>query len=426
MGSGGRAGILAAGLRNVHDFRPKRFNIQGIVLVSPVPMLRRLWLVFAQAATVCLAVLFVVTTLRPDWVPARMTAVSPVATVSVPVKQAPAAPTSTRPESFQEAVGRATPAVVNIFTSKEVHAQRSPLLNDPLFRRFFGDQFGDETQRSLSLGSGVIVSASGFILTNHHVVDAADEIEVALTDGKKLLAKVVGIDPETDLAVLRVDANGLPAITFGLSEALHVGDPVLAIGNPFGVGQTVTSGIVSALGRSGLHINTFENFIQTDAAINPGNSGGALVDARGNLVGINTAIYSRTGGSMGIGFAIPASTAKAVFEQIVRSGSVTRGWIGVEVQEITPALAESFRLDEPHGTIIAGVLRGGPADRAGVKPGDVLTRINGTEVSDPHTMLNLVAALRPGATASMELRRKSQTVDVTVKVGRRPKPQPNE
>ena len=205
-----------------------------------------------------------------------------------------------------------------------------------------------------------------------------------------------------------------------------MGDLVLAIGNPFGVGQTVTSGIVSALGRSGLHINTFENFIQTDAAINPGNSGGALVDARGNLVGINTAIYSRTGGSMGIGFAIPVSTAKAVFEQIVRSGSVTRGWIGVEVQEITPALAESFRLAEPHGAIIAGVLRGGPADRAGVKPGDVLTRINGTVVSDPQTMLNLVAALKPGATASMQLRRKSQTVDVTVKVGRRPKPQPNE
>jgi Do/DeqQ family serine protease len=323
-------------------------------------------------------------------------------------------------------VGRATPAVVNIFTSKEVLARRNPLLSDPLFRRFFGDQFGDDTQRASSLGSGVIVSPAGYILTNHHVIDAADEIEVALNDGKKLLAKVVGIDPETDLAVLRVNAEGLPAIAFGRSEALRVGDPVLAIGNPFGVGQTVTSGIVSALGRSGLHINTFENFIQTDAAINPGNSGGALVDARGNLVGINTAIYSRSGGSMGIGFAIPVSTAKMVLDQIVKSGAVTRGWIGVEVQEITPALAESFKLGDARGAIIAGVLRGGPADRAGVKPGDVLTAINGAQVSDPQVMLNLVAALQPGSNASMRLRRQAQTLDIAVTVGRRPKPQARE
>jgi serine protease DegQ len=389
-------------------------------------MLHRLWLVFAQVATACLAVLFVVTTLRPDWLPKRPASPPPAATLPAPAQPVAAAPPA-RPESFQEAVSRATPAVVNIFTSKEVHAQRSPMLNDPLFRRFFGDQqFGDETQRSLSLGSGVIVSSSGYILTNHHVVDSADEIEVALSDGKKMLAKVVGIDPETDLAVLRVDAEGLPAISFGRSEALHVGDPVLAIGNPFGVGQTVTSGIVSALGRSGLHINTFENFIQTDAAINPGNSGGALVDARGNLVGINTAIYSRSGGSMGIGFAIPVSTAKTVLDQIIRNGSVTRGWIGVEVQEITPALAESFKIEDSRGAIIAGVLRGGPADRAGVKPGDVLTAINGKAVSDPQAMLNLVAALKPGSTATMQLRRKSQTVDVSVTVGRRPKPQPSD
>jgi len=249
---------------------------------------------------------------------------------------------------------------------------------------------------------------------------------VALSDGKKLLAKVVGNDPETDLAVLRVDAQKLPAITFGRSDKLRVGDVVLAIGNPFGVGQTVTSGIVSALGRSGLHINTFENFIQTDAAINPGNSGGALVDARGNLVGINTAIYSRSGGSMGIGFAIPVSTAKMVLDQIIRNGAVTRGWIGVEVQEITPAVAESFHLGDARGTIIAGVLRGGPADRAGVKPGDLLTAINDAPVSDPQGMLNLVAALQPGSTAKMRLQRQSQTLEVTVTVGRRPKPQPRE
>jgi serine protease DegQ len=389
-------------------------------------MLHRLWMIFAQAATVCLAVLFVVSTLKPEWLPDRKAAPQPVAVVPVQTASAPA-PAAANVESFHDAVGRATPSVVNIFTSKEVRAQRSPLLNDPLFRRFFGDQFGgDEVQRASSLGSGVIVSPAGYILTNHHVVEAADEIEVALSDGKKLLAKVVGNDPETDLAVLRVDAQKLPAITFGRSDKLRVGDVVLAIGNPFGVGQTVTSGIVSALGRSGLHINTFENFIQTDAAINPGNSGGALVDARGNLVGINTAIYSRSGGSMGIGFAIPVSTAKMVLDQIIRNGAVTRGWIGVEVQEITPAVAESFHLGDARGTIIAGVLRGGPADRAGVKPGDLLTAINDAPVSDPQGMLNLVAALQPGSTAKMRLQRQSQTLEVTVTVGRRPKPQPRE
>ena len=391
-------------------------------------MLHRLWLIFAQTATVCVAALFVVSTFKPEWLPGPGTpAPVPTATVTVPIATTSLpASIASRPESFHDAVGRATPAVVNIFTTKEVSARRSPLLNDPLFRRFFGDQFGDETQRASSLGSGVIVSPAGYILTNHHVVDAADEIEVALSDGKKLLAKVVGIDPETDLAVLRVNAEGLPAITFGSVDALRVGDPVLAIGNPFGVGQTVTSGIVSALGRSGLHINTFENFIQTDAAINPGNSGGALVDARGNLVGINTAIYSRSGGSMGIGFAIPVSTAKMVLDQIVKSGGVTRGWIGVEVQEITPALAESFKLGDARGAIIAGVLRGGPADRAGVKPGDVLTAINGAPVSDPQVMLNLVAALQPGARARMQLRRQDETLEVELTVGRRPKPQPRD
>jgi Do/DeqQ family serine protease len=384
-------------------------------------MLQRLWLIFAQTATVCLAVLFVVSTLKPEWLPPRTAA--PQATVVVPVQTEAAAP---RAESFHDAVRRATPAVVNIFTSKEVRAQRSPLLNDPLFRRFFGDQFGEDPQRATNLGSGVIVSPSGYILTNHHVVEAADEIEVALSDGKKLLAKVVGNDPETDLAVLRVNADKLPAITLGQSEQLRVGDVVLAIGNPFGVGQTVTSGIVSALGRSGLHINTFENFIQTDAAINPGNSGGALVDARGNLVGINTAIYSRSGGSMGIGFAIPVSTAKMVMEQIIRNGTVTRGWIGVELQEITPALAESFKLPDARGAIIAGVLRGGPADKAGVKPGDVLTAINDAPVSGPQSMLNLVAALQPGSSAKMKLRRQAQALEVSVTVGRRPKPQARE
>ena len=378
----------------------------------------RLWLIFAQAATIAVAVLFVVSTFRPEWLPARSTAQLPVVQNAAPSAQA-----AVRTSSYSDAVQRATPSVVNIFTSKEVRAPRHPLLNDPIFRRFFGDQLPDEAQRASSLGSGVIVSTSGYVLTNHHVVEAADEIEVALADGKKLLAKLVGNDPETDIAVLRVNSENLPAISFGSSETLRVGDVVLAIGNPFGVGQTVTSGIVSALGRTGLGINTFENFIQTDAAINPGNSGGALIDAAGNLVGINTAIFSRSVGSMGIGFAIPVSTAKMVLEQIVKSGSVTRGWIGVEVQEITPPVAESFKLASTRGALIAGVLRGGPADKAGVKPGDVLVEVQGKPVADPAGMLNLIAALAPGQSAKVKLKRQGQDVDATVTVGRRPKPQ---
>src|SRR5262249_42305740 len=262
----------------------------------------------------------------------------------------------------------------------------------------------------------------GYILTNQHVVEAADEIEVALPDGKKLLAKVVGADPETDLAVLRVEAKNLPAITFGSSDSLRVGDIVLAIGNPFGVGQTVTSGIVSAVGRS-VGLSAFENFIQTDAAINPGNSGGALIDARGNLIGINTAIFSRTGGSIGIGFATPVSTAKTVLEQIIKSGSVTRGWIGVELQPVTPALAESFKLGTSEGAIINGVLSGGPADKGGAKPGDVLVAIEGRAVADPQSVLNLVTGLAPGTPARMKIKRKGQDVELAITVGRRPKPQ---
>jgi len=338
----------------------------------------RLWLIFSQAATIAVAVLFVVSTFRPEWLPARSNA--PVAVVQ---SSAPPPPAAARAQSYADAVRRATPSVVNIFTSKEIRSSRHPLLNDPLFRRFFGDNLPDEAQRASSLGSGVIVSTSGYILTNHHVVEAADEIEVGLSDGKKLLAKVIGNDPETDLAVLRVTSDNMPAISFGSSETLAVGDVVLAIGNPFGVGQTVTSGIVSALGRTGLGINTFENFIQTDAAINPGNSGGALIDASGNLVGINTAIFtaSRTGSSAGIGFAIPVSTAKMVLDQIVKSGSVTRGWIGVAGRDITPEMAESFKLGTTTGALIAEVVPGGPADKAGLKTGDILLGIGGEEVS---------------------------------------------
>ena len=385
--------------------------------------MRRFWLLFAQATTLAVAALFVLSTFRPEWLPAR-----PGILHAPLVQQAPASgalPAAPGIGSYHDAVRRATPSVVNIFTSKEVRSRRHSFLNDPAFRRNFGEPpLPDESQRASSLGSGVIVSASGYVLTNHHVVEAADEIEVALADGRKLLAKVVGIDPETDLAVLRLDAEKLPAITFGSSDTLRVGDVVLAIGNPFGVGQTVTGGIVSALGRTGLGINTFENFIQTDAAINPGNSGGALVNAGGNLVGINTAIFSRNGGSMGIGFAIPVSTAKMVLEQIVKNGSVTRGWIGVELGELTSAIADSFKLGDTRGALIAGVLRGGPADRGGVKPGDVVVEVNGKPVTDPPSMLNAVAALEPGSAAKLGMKRQGKAVEATVTIGRRPKPLP--
>ncbi|HWS12701.1 MAG TPA: trypsin-like peptidase domain-containing protein, partial [Rhodocyclaceae bacterium] len=301
--------------------------------------------------------------------------------------------------------------------------QRSPFAEDPLFRYFFGERFGSETQRTSGLGSGVIVSPNGFVLTNHHVVEAAEEIEVSMNDGRKLRARIVGTDPESDVAVLQIEsASRLPAVTFARPESLQVGDVVLAIGNPFGVGQTVTMGIVSALGRSHLGINTFENFIQTDAAINPGNSGGALVDANGNLVGINTAIYSRSGGSLGIGFAIPVSLARNVMEQIIQTGSVTRGWVGVEVQQITPDLVDSLHLASADGTLIAGVVRGGPADRAGIKPGDVLLAIDGKPVKDPQVMLDTVASLRPGGSASFKVRRDKAEAEVGVTIGKRPPP----
>ncbi|TMH39665.1 MAG: Do family serine endopeptidase [Betaproteobacteria bacterium] len=378
--------------------------------------MRNLWLIFAQTATVAVSVLFVVTTLKPEWLGRSGSGLQ-----VVELRQAASsAGLPARAASYSDAVRKAVPSVVNIFTSKEIKTPRHPFLDDPLFRHFFGDRLEEEPQRAASLGSGVIVSPKGYILTNHHVVEAADEIEVALIDGKKLKAKAVGSDPETDIAVLQVEGGPVPAITFGDADALRVGDVVLAIGNPFGVGQTVTMGIVSALGRSQLGINTFENFIQTDAAINPGNSGGALIDSAGNLVGINTAIYSRSGGSLGIGFAIPASSAKNVMEQIIQTGGVTRGWIGVEAREITPEMGESFRLGATTGVLIEGVLRGGPAERAGLKPGDILVAIEGKPVKDPNAMLNLVAALVPGKPASIKLRRDNKDVDVQVAVGKRP------
>jgi serine protease DegQ len=379
--------------------------------------MRKLWLIFSQAVTISLAALFVIVTLRPDLV--SWSAANGIVTIREAVERPVA---GTGAGSLSVAARKAMPSVVNIFTSKEMKVPRHPFMDDPLFRRFFGDQLDRDTQQSSSLGSGVIVGPEGYILTNHHVIEAADEIELALADGRKAPARVVGTDPETDLAVLKVNLSGLPAVTFGQPDKLSVGDMVLAIGNPFGVGQTVTMGIVSALGRSHLGISTFENFIQTDAAINPGNSGGALVDASGNLVGINSAIYSRSGGSLGIGFAIPSDLARQVMQQIVSTGTVTRGWIGVEVQDITAELAESFRLASTSGTLIAGVLRGGPADRAGVKPGDILIAVESSPVVDSTTMLNLIAALEPGKEATLKIVRNRSEIVVKVNVGKRPRP----
>ena len=377
--------------------------------------MRKLWLIFAQTVTISLGVLFVLQTFHPELLDSGEKTIT---IRQVEPSVAPVAPVT----SYSAAAKKAMPAVVNIFTSKTLPTQQHPLMNDPLFRHFFGDQFSEQPQRENSLGSGVIVSADGLIMTNHHVVEAADEIEVALADGRTAPARVVGSDPETDLAVLRIDLKNLPAITFSAPDALNVGDVVLAIGNPFGVGQTVTQGIVSALGRSHLGINTFENFIQTDAPINPGNSGGALIDTNGNLVGINSAIYSRSGGSMGIGFAIPVSLARQVMDQIVRHGSVTRGWIGIEAQDITPELAESFHLKEARGALIAGVVRDGPADKAGIRPGDILLDINGKPVTDSSSMLNLVVALKPDQPAALRIARNQTEMQVKVVIGIRPTP----
>jgi serine protease DegQ len=376
----------------------------------------KLWLVFAQTATVCLAVLFVVSTLRPDLLAWNLRG------NVVTIKEPPPETGARKITSFSDAAQQAMPAVVNVFTTKEVKVPRHPLTNDPVFRRFFGDQPDGQTEKSTNLGSGVIVSDKGYVLTNSHVVEAADAIEVALADARRAPARVVGSDPETDLAVLKIDLPKLPSITFGRSEQARVGDVVLAIGNPYGIGSTVTLGIVSALGRSNLPIDIpFQSFIQTDAAINPGNSGGALVDVSGNLIGINSSIYSNTGSSVGIGFAIPGDVAKQVLEQIIQHGSVTRGWIGVAAQDMTKEFADSFKLPNVGGALISEVLRGGPADQGGVKPGDILTAVNGKPVVNSAGMLNLIAVLQPGQQATLKVIRERRETAINVTVGLRPK-----
>lgn len=376
--------------------------------------MKRLWLLFAQTATILLAAYFVVATLKPQWLGQR-----PSLSEVVALMQAPTTPPGAPPpaDSLRVAAQKASAAVVSINTSQA--ARKMPHSNEPWFQYFFGEQ-GNEPQ--VGLGSGVIVSPNGFILTNNHVVEGADEIEVTLNDRRSARAKVIGTDPDTDLAILKIELDRLPVIVLGNSDAAQVGDRVLAIGNPFGVGQTVTSGIVSALGRNQLGINTFENFIQTDAAINPGNSGGALVDTSGNLLGINTAIYSRSGGNMGIGFAIPVSTAKMVLEGIVKDGQITRGWIGVEPNDLSPELAETFDVKTQQGVIITGVLQGGPAAQAGIRPGDVIAQVAGERVANVAQLLTLVASLKPGTPARFAITRKTETLELEVTPGVRPKP----
>ena len=373
--------------------------------------MKKLWLFFSQAVTVFVAAWFVIATLQPQW----LAAPAPPPAVSAPlVLPAPQVSAAAQPGSLAAAVRRAAPAVVSINTSR---ITRHPFADDPWFRLFFGQQ-GSQSQNGL--GSGVIMSADGYVLTNNHVVQEADHIEAVLADGRRASARVIGADPESDLAVLKIDLPDLPVITPSDSDRIEVGDRVLAIGNPFGVGQTVTSGIVSALGRDQLGINTFENFIQTDAAINPGNSGGALTDEQGRLLGINTAIYSRSGGSLGIGFAIPVNVARQALQDIVQNGRVVRGWIGVESTALTPDLAENLGAASAQGAIITGVLNGGPAARAGMRPGDVVTRINGRPIRTVAELRSGITALRPGTAATFTALRQGQNVEMQLVPGLRP------
>src|SRR3989338_1604082 len=381
--------------------------------------MRKYWLLFTHAVTIALALLFIVQTLKPELLPSAARGGVVTLHESAPQETSGNIPAA----GLSAAAKKAMPSVVNIFTSTVTKTPIHPLMDDPRFRFFFGDPGDLEPQNNSSLGSGVIVSPDGYILTNHNVGKAADQIEVALADGRKAKAHVIGSDPETDLAVIKIELPGnLPAITFGHPEQAQVGDMVLAIGNPFGVGQTVTMGIISALKRDHLGLSTFENFIQTDAAINPGNSGGALVDINGSLIGINSAIYSPNGGSLGIGFAIPATTAKNTMEQIIRHGSVTRGWIGAAVQELTPELAESFKLGDIKGVLITEIIRNSPAEKAGVRRGDILIAIDDQAIESWGTMLETVASLPPGKFVKIRLVRDGVAMSLKLTIGKRPKP----
>ncbi len=391
--------------------------------------MRKLWLLFAQAVTLTLAAIFVVSLVKPDWLAWRTQVVEvrevqpPQTATATPVSLPPPAPRL----SFSEAARKATPSVVNISATRQVR-RHNPILDDPAFQRFFGGQFNLPPETQLSLGSGVIVSREGYILTNDHVVEGVTDIQVTLADGRTVAGKIVGSDPDTDLAVVRVPTSGLTPITFGSSDQAKVGDIVLAIGDPFSVGQTVTMGIISATGREIGSANPFGRFIQTDAAINPGNSGGALVDSSGNLIGINTLIFSRTGGYQGIGFAIPVSLAKRIMEEIIETGSVARGWMGIEVADVSPELAESLGLKSTRGAIVGAIERGSPADKGGLKLGDVIVAIGGQPVANGNATISAIAATAPGKSVPVRVLRRSQEVSLDVMVGKRkarPRTDPN-
>ena len=413
-------------LREIRDNLSRRSEREGrrrrlqSAVSRPVSRMRKLWLVFAQAVTLTLAVLFVVSLVKPDWLAWRAQVVEVREAAPAAGQPAIAQPVSPLrgPLSFADAAKKAIPSVVNISATRQVR-RRNPLLEDPAFQRFFGERFQLPPETQLSLGSGVIVSRDGYILTNDHVVEGVTDIQVTTNDGRTLVGKVVGTDPETDLAVVRINAPGLTAVTFGQSEQARVGDVVLAIGDPFSVGQTVTMGIISAVGREIGSANPFGSFIQTDAAINPGNSGGALVDTSGNLIGINTLIFSRSGGYQGIGFAIPVSLAKRVLEQIIETGTVTRGWFGVDVADITPELAESLGLKGTRGAIVGAIERGSPAEKSGMKLGDVIVAVNGRAVANTSAALAAIAEIPPGQSVPVRVVRRNQELGLDVMVGKR-------
>ncbi len=377
--------------------------------IQPKGQLQRLLTYLAQTVILGLAIAFLLLIIWPEMLPRE----SPTVEIRQIQPAAPIRP-SMGPVSYAAAVEKATPAVVNVNTAKVVTVRPHPFFDDPVFREFFGrggdDLITPRKRVETSLGSGVIMSKQGYILTNDHVIRGADAIQVSLRDGRRASARVVGNDPETDIAVLKIELKNLPSISLGRSERVHVGDVVLAIGNPFGVGQTVTMGIISATGRNKLGINTFENFIQTDAAINPGNSGGALVDADGNLIGINTAIFSRSGGSQGIGFAIPTSLAQRVLADIIQYGRPLRGWLGMEADSITPDLADSLKLESTEGVIIVGIYRGGPAHRAGLRPGDVIKSIDDKKITGAHEALLAISSRKPGDRIKLKILRDGKEI----------------
>ena len=367
--------------------------------------------VFTSIAT-GLAAAFLVLVFKPDFLGEQQYGSSPVMTLA----------RQEGPVSYADAVQKTAPAVVNIFTTTLTRREAHPFFSDPLFRRFFGEELSQpRVEKRNNLGSGVIVNKNGYIITNHHVIENASEIRVVLRDGRSMAARVVGTDPETDLAVLQASGEDFPVAQLGRSEDLQIGDVVLAIGNGFGLGQTVTMGIVSALGRQSLGLTSYDNFIQTDAAINPGNSGGALINPYGDVIGINTAIYTKSGGSEGVGFAIPAQLVNKVFKQIRDKGRVVRGWIGVTTtQAVTPELAQALGLGDAKGLLIAQILRNGPADKAGIKPGDVIQKVNGIEAKTARVMVDLVADIQLGEDVKIELTRDGDSQTVHVKVIERP------